>query len=46
MHKYFIDKIGRKVDSYNIYLKYYDANKFYTFKTFENSPEWNTDIDV
>ena len=46
MHKYCIDEIDRKIDLYNIYLKYYDDNEFYIFKTFEKSPEWNIDIDI
>ena len=35
----------KKIDSYNIFIKYDDTKNF-LLKTFENSPEWNIDIDI
>ena len=46
MHKYCIDEINRKIDSYNTFIKYYNDTENYTFKTFEKSQEWNIDIDI
>ena len=36
----------KKIDLYDIFLKYHDDNKYYTFKTFEKSPQWNIDNDL
>ena len=46
IHKYCIDKIESKMDSYNTFIKNCDDTENYTLKTFESSPEWNIDIDI